>query len=108
MPDVRIAYQFSVFQPQCLSIKGTCLVLKTLELQPEHVQDITDGFTLNLLALVRPGRFMQFCNNTLNVITVNTSHTLHDIVSHCRHHTESPTSNRLVMLHFYSFVPIGI
>ena len=75
-------------------------MLKILELQPEHVQDITDGFTLDILDLVGTGRFMQFCKNTLNGIKVNTSHTLHDIVLHCRHQTDKPTRNRAVVLHF--------
>ena len=101
MPDVRLFYQRNVCQPYYLFIKGpSCLVLKTLELQAKNVQDITDGFTLDFLALVGTGRFMQFCNDTLDGITVNTSHTLHDIVLHCRHHTESPTRNRVVVLHF--------
>ena len=76
-------------------------MLKILELQPEHVQDITDGFTLNLIALVGTWRFMQFCDDTIDGIAVNTSHTLHDIVPYCRHHTEIPTRNRVLVLHFF-------
>ena len=101
MPDVRLAYQLSVCQPSCLFTKGPCLVLKIIELQTEHVQDITDGFKLNFLDFVGTERFMQFCNNTLDGITVNTSHKIHDIIPHCIHHTDIPTSNRLVMLHFF-------
>ena len=101
MPDVRLAYQLSVCQPSCLFTKGPCLVLKIIELQTEHVQDITDGFTIYLFAIVGTGRFMQFCNDTLDGITVKTIHTLHDIVLHCRHHTEIPTSNKVVVLQLF-------
>ena len=87
MPDVRLAYQRSFCQPSFIFIKGTFLVLKILELQPEYFQDITDGFTLNLIALVGTWRFMQFCDDTIDGIAVNTSHTLHGIVPYCRHHT---------------------
>ena len=104
MPDVILAYQLSVCQTSCLFIKGTYLVLKIFELQPEHVQDITGGFTLGFIALVDTERFVQFCNYTLDFITVNTSHTLYDIVLYCRHQTEIPTSNRVVVLH--CFLPL--
>ena len=67
-------------------------MLKILELQPEHVQDITGVFTLDFLALVGTGRLMQFFNDIIDGITVNTSHTIHDIVPHSRNHTEIPTS----------------
>ena len=101
MADVRLYYQHSVCLPSCLFIRGTCIVLKILELQPEHVQDITDCFTPDLLALVGKGRFMQFCNDTLDGITVNTSHTIHVIFPHYRHHTASPTIIRVFVLHFF-------
>ena len=100
IPYVRLAYQRSVCQPYFLFTKGPCLVLIIVELQPEHVQDITNGFTLDLIDLIGTGRFMQFFKNTIDGIKVNTSHTLHGIVPYCRYHTESPTSNRVVVIQF--------
>ena len=87
MTYVILAYQHSFCKPSCIFIKGPCLVLKILELQPEHVHYITDGFTLYFLDIVGTGRFIQFYKDIIDYIMVNTSHTLHHIFPYCKNHT---------------------